>query len=248
MRTTLRRSRSAVARAVELGAIEQYAKIGGRAAWSGAQLQQSPWWGCAAFPLHFPLSHLCPSANSIVHRGVCGYHARRTLSASHVDELDFALKMAMRSGAIEWDGEIPMAVGRDVFPLREDGMGGLLRGACGALPPSPIFRARAQPSQLATTRPLSATPPSLPFPHRPSARNQQVATLHADPVRHTDEPAPPCRRTRRGARGRHGRHDAAGARGRPEEDCCGEGRGLGESGRRSGDRWPCDSCSSVRRH
>mmetsp|Transcript_50731 Transcript_50731/g.165777 ORF Transcript_50731/g.165777 Transcript_50731/m.165777 type:complete len:418 (-) Transcript_50731:579-1832(-) len=97
MRTTLRRSRSAVARAVELGAIEQYAKIGGRAAWSGAQLQQSPWWG-------------------------------RTLSASHVDELDSALKMAMRSGAIEWDGEIPMAVGRDVFPLREDGMGGLLRG------------------------------------------------------------------------------------------------------------------------
>ena len=100
-------------------------------------------------------------------------------------------------------------------------MGGLLRGACGALPPSPIFRARAQPSQLATTRPLSATPPSLPFPHRPSscARNQQVATLHADPVRHTDGPAPPCRRTRRGARGRHGRHDAAGARGMLPRRC-----------------------------
>ena len=100
-------------------------------------------------------------------------------------------------------------------------MGGLLRGACGALPPSPIFRARAQPSQLATTRPLSATPPSLPFPHRPSscARNQQVATLHADPVRHTDGPAPPCRRTRRGARGRHGRHDAAGAQGMLPRRC-----------------------------
>ena len=119
MRTTLHRSRSAVARAVDLGpAIEQYAKIGGRAAWTGAQLQQSPWWGCAALsPVSSPLSPLTPVSQREFYRPPCGYRARRTLSASHVDELDSALKMAMRSGAIEWDGEIPMAVGRDVFPL-----------------------------------------------------------------------------------------------------------------------------------
>jgi len=84
MRTTLRRSRSAVARAVELGAIEQYAKIGGRAAWSGAQLQQSPWWGCAAT---FP-SHTCVRALVLSSTVVCvgimlgGRSLPRTLTSS----------------------------------------------------------------------------------------------------------------------------------------------------------------------
>lgn len=121
---------------------------------------------------HFLLSHLCPSANSIVHRGVCGYHARRTLSASHVDELDFALKMAMRSGAIEWDGEIPMAVGRDVFPLREDGMGGLLRGACGDLSLPPPFFAREH------------SPRNSP-PHGRSRPHLQASPSPTDPPRAT---------------------------------------------------------------
>jgi len=71
-------------------------KIGGRAAWTGAQLAASPWWG-------------------------------RSLSAGHIAELDSALKDAMQSGKIDWEGEVPLAVSPFIFHLSEEGMGGLLR-------------------------------------------------------------------------------------------------------------------------
>eukprot|EP00967_Tisochrysis_lutea_P134743 scaffold238416_cov36-Tisochrysis_lutea.AAC.1 len=73
------------------------AKIGGPAAWRGAELLANPWWG-------------------------------RDLTPTHVEELDTALRQAMQSGAIEWEGDIPMAVSPSVFRLREDGMAGMLRG------------------------------------------------------------------------------------------------------------------------
>jgi hypothetical protein len=43
-------------------------------------------------------------------------------------ELEAALKAAMQSGAIEWDGDVPLSVSPSIFPLRDGGMAGLLRG------------------------------------------------------------------------------------------------------------------------
>lgn len=52
----------------------------------------------------------------------------RTLTADNIEELDAALKTAMQSGAVKWDGEVPMVVSPSIFPLRDDGMAGVLRG------------------------------------------------------------------------------------------------------------------------